>query len=85
MERKEILEVVKDAIVQVTYASREDISEDRLMSNDLQVDSIDQVEITMYLETELGIHIPDEDMLGFTDMTVGSVVNYLEKKISQKG
>ena len=53
------------------------INTDAHFVNDLGADSLDTVELIMELEEEFGIEIPDEDAENM--MTVGSVVDYIEK------
>lgn len=46
--------------------------------DDLNADSLDQVELIMAFEEEFGAEIPDEDAEKLT--TVGAVVSYLTEK-----
>ena len=46
--------------------------------DDLNLDSLDMVELMMKMEDEFGIEIPDDDAEGLK--SVGDVVSYLEKK-----
>jgi acyl carrier protein len=48
--------------------------------DDLDCDSLDNVEITMELEEEFEIEIPDEDIESFT--TVQHAVDYITRKTS---
>lgn len=47
---------------------------------DLNADSLDVVEITMILEKEFQITIPDEEMHGFA--TVGDAIESVKKQLS---
>ena len=51
--------------------------------DDLGADSLDTVELIMAFEEEFSIEIPDEDAEKLT--TVGKSLEYLEKKIAEKG
>ena len=48
------------------------------LSDDLGMDTIDMVEMTMALEEKYGIEIPDEDAETFH--TVQNVIDYIQKK-----
>ena len=50
---------------------------------DLGADSLDQVELTMWLEEKFNVEIPDEEAERLT--TVGQTIEYLEKAINEKG
>lgn len=54
--------------------------EDRFV-DDLGLDSLDVVEIIMECERDFNVEIPDEDADKIK--TVGQVVDYLEKKLSE--
>ena len=45
--------------------------------DDLNLDSLDMVELMMKMEDEFGVEIPDDDAEGLKN--VGDVINYLEK------
>ena len=46
--------------------------------DDLNLDSLDMVELMMKMEDEFGVEIPDDDAEGLKN--VGDVISYLEKK-----
>lgn len=56
-----------------------DVKDDCDLTNDLGLDSLDNVELIMGVEEEFGIEIPDEDSLNIT--TYGQVVKYIEDKL----
>lgn len=60
----------------------ENISAASLLQEDLLADSLDQIELVMALEDEFGIEVPDDDMEAIK--TVGDIVAYVEKKLSEK-
>ena len=47
------------------------------LKDDLNLDSLDSVELIMSAEEEFGIEIPDEDVMNFK--TVNDIVNYIEE------
>lgn len=50
---------------------------DAKLKDDLNLDSLDSVELIMSAEEESGIEIPDEDVMNFK--TVNDIVNYIEE------
>lgn len=83
MNRKEIVEKVIGCIVKVT--GENDIqpdNEELHLTNDLEIDSLDQVEITMEVEQAFGIRIEDYESRGFN--TVADIVNLVERKLEER-
>ena len=65
----------------VSEATKQEVSKINLETNfidDLNLDSLDIVELMMKMEDEFGIEIPEEDAEGLK--TVKDVVGYLETK-----
>jgi acyl carrier protein len=60
----------------------EEVTPDAHFADDLGCDSLDRVELTMALEEEFGIAIPDEDI--FPIETVGQIHEYLRKHPGMK-
>ena len=56
---------------------KEEITLDAKLKEDLELDSLDSVELIMSAEEEFGIEIPDEDVMNFK--TVNDIVNYIEE------
>jgi acyl carrier protein len=50
---------------------------------DLGADSLDQVELIMAFEEKFGLEIPDTEAEKL--VTVGAAIEYLEKKLAEKG
>jgi acyl carrier protein len=78
-KRAEILEAVKEHLAQRGIEGAE-ITEQSNLVNDLGLDSLDTVELTLGLEERFGIEIPDTELEGVT--TVGDAVTLIEKKLS---
>ena len=68
---------VKEVIIDKLGVEEDAIKMEAHFVNDLGADSLDTVELIMELEEEFGIEIPDDDAENM--MTVGSVVDYIEK------
>ena len=73
---------MKDKVIKlISDATKIDISKINLETSfvdDLNLDSLDIVELMMKMEDEFGVEIPEEDAEGLK--TVKDIVLYLEKK-----
>jgi acyl carrier protein len=78
-KREEVLEAIKDHLGQRGIEAS-DVSEQSHLVNDLGLDSLDTVELTLGLEERFGIEIPDNELEGVA--TVGDAVTLIEKKLS---
>lgn len=74
-----VLDKVKTIIVEQLNVDGADITLETSFE-DLDVDSLDLVELIMAIEEEFGIEISDED--GEKITTVGSAVEYINSKVS---
>ena len=72
-----IFENVRNALAQQFEVEPESITLETNLIDDLGADSLDVVELIMYLEDIYGISISDEDAAQL--YTVGRFVEYLEK------
>ena len=70
-----MFEKVKEIIVDTLSCEMDDVTMEARLTEDLQADSLDAVELNMAFEDKFGITIADED-LG-TLKTVGDIFNYL--------
>lgn len=80
MDRSEIKEKVRKIICEHLGVTSEQVKDDSRFVEDLGADSLDIVELVMGLEEEFSMTIPDEDSSKI--MSVGDVLNYIEKQIS---
>ena len=72
-----MFEKVKSVLAQQFELDPESITMDTNLIDDLGADSLDVVELIMFLEDEFGIAISDNDAAQL--YTVGRIVDYLEK------
>lgn len=70
---------VQDILVENLGCELEDITMDSHLVNDLEADSLDIVELSMALESEFNISVPDEDFEKL--QTVKSIIEYIESRI----
>ena len=71
-----MFEKVKKIVVDTLNCEMEDVTMEARLTEDLEADSLDAVELNMALEDELGAGVPDEELANMK--TVGDIVNYLE-------
>ena len=71
-----MLEKVRTIISDTINCNGEDIQLETSLKDDLEMDSLDAVELNLAIEEAFGITISDEALEGF--VTVGDIVNYLE-------
>ena len=68
--------VLRDHLKNVTP---EMVTEDANIKTDLGADSLDVIELVLYMEEQLGFEIPDEALEAFKDATVGEAADQLFK------
>ena len=72
-----VLDQIKKILVETMDIEEKKITLDAKLKDDLNLDSLDSVELIMSAEEEFGIEIPDEDVMNFK--TVNDIVNYIEE------
>jgi acyl carrier protein len=76
----DILERVRNIIVDKLGVEAKEVTEDASFANDLGADSLDTVELIMELEKEFDITIPDQESQNIS--TVGDLIRYLESRLN---
>lgn len=79
MEHEEIIDKVREVIVDQLTVEEDDVNEEASFVDDLGADSLDIVELVMALEESFGISIPDEEAENIK--TVGDAVAYIEANV----
>jgi acyl carrier protein len=78
-----VFEEVKKAICKVAPGLDESkIVPDALLKEDLEIDSLDRVELTLELENTLGFYVMDEEVGNIT--TVGDIIALIETKVKER-
>ena len=72
-----VLDQIKEILKDTMDIDESKITLDSKLKEDLELDSLDSVELIMSAEEEFGIEIPDEDVMNFK--TVNDIVNYIEE------
>ena len=70
------LEKLKQVIVDTINCEEEKVTPEASLTDDLEADSLDAVELNMALEDAFGVSIPDEELAAMK--TVGNIMAYLE-------
>lgn len=73
-------EKVKETIVDTVNCDEEAVVLEAALKEDLNIDSLDAVELSMALEEAFGLTISDEDLATF--VTVKDIVNYIDKNVA---
>jgi acyl carrier protein len=76
-----IEERVKNVIVESLSVDAEKVTPEASFVDDLDADSLDQVELILALEEEFGCQIPEEEASKIT--TVGEAIGYLKKNVKE--
>ncbi len=79
MSSEEVLEKVKEIIIEQLGVSENAVTMEASFIDDLGADSLDIVELVMALEEEFDIEIPDSDAEKV--VTVEDVVEYIKENV----
>jgi acyl carrier protein len=73
-----VLEQIKDVVAKRFKVQAETVTKATRLREDLNVDSLDAVQLIMDLEDLFNVKISDDDATSFK--TVGDIVSFLERK-----
>ncbi|MGM0641683.1 MAG: acyl carrier protein [Thermotogota bacterium] len=79
MELKEIENKVKGVLVESLDIEEEKITMDSNLIDDLDIDSLELVDLTMEFESEFDVEIEDDQVEKIK--TVGDIVNLIKEKL----
>lgn len=74
-----VIDKVKSILAKHLGLKASEIADDALVLEDLGANSLDVVEMAMTIEDELGICIPDEDVINLR--TVKDIADYIENNM----
>lgn len=72
-----VFEKLKTIIVEEFELDENDITMNTSLNDDLDIDSLDLVDLVMTVEDEFSIELPDEALEGMK--TIGDLVKYIEE------
>ena len=75
-----MLQVLREKAVEMLEVDAEQVQEDKSFVDDLKVDSLSLVEMTMDLEDHFGIELPEEELVDVK--TIGAFVDVIHAKVS---
>ncbi len=78
---EEVIEKIKDIIVDISDISRDCINEDSAMIDDLDLSSVEILSIVADIENEFSIKITEDEMLEIS--TIKELANIIENKSSK--
>ena len=73
-----MLQVLREKAVEMLEVDAEQVQEDKSFVDDLQVDSLSLVELTMELEDVFGVELPEDELSDVT--TIGAFVDVIVAK-----
>jgi acyl carrier protein len=76
MDKQAIFDKLKAALIEDFEMDEAMVTPEARLYEDLELDSIDAVELIMALEEEFQVTIPDEDAAELT--VIGDIVRYIE-------
>ncbi len=75
MTKQEIFKLVRDVLSRQLGENKDNITMETQIAEDLGADSLDAAEMLVEAECDMGISVPDDDVIAFR--TVSDIVDYL--------
>ncbi|MDD3281022.1 MAG: phosphopantetheine-binding protein [Bacteroidales bacterium] len=82
MKREEIVTIVNDFLIKEIEIEENLIKEDAQLKQDLDIDSLDFVDIVVIVERNFGFKIKPEEMANVK--TLSEFYDYIESKVNQQ-
>ncbi|WP_433593092.1 meromycolate extension acyl carrier protein AcpM [Nocardia sp. CA-145437] len=80
--QEEIVTGIAEIVEEVTGIDASEVTIEKSFVEDLEIDSLSQVEIAVQLEDRYDVKVPDEDLASLR--TVGDAVAYVQKMEAEK-
>ncbi|MCK5857179.1 MAG: acyl carrier protein [Bacteroidales bacterium] len=75
MEKAEIIEIVNSFLIEEFELDAEDLSPEAHLMNDLEIESLDFVDIVVIIEKDFGFKVKNEDLTNLR--TLDDLYNYI--------
>lgn len=76
MSRDEIRATLAEILEDVVGVDRAEVTDEKSLVDDLDIDSLSMVEVVVAAEEQLGVKVPDDKVADLK--TIGDVVSYIE-------
>lgn len=76
-----VFDIIKEQILKTLNVSSDDVKPEARFIEDLGADSLDAVELVLFIETEFGVIINEEELS--TLKTLGEMVKFIEDRIQK--
>jgi len=75
MEKSEIIEIVNNFLIEEFELDQEDLTPDAHLMDDLEIESLDFVDIVVIIEKDFGFKVKNEDLTNLR--TLDDLYNYI--------
>lgn len=82
MQKEEIIAKVNEFLIDEFELEEDQVKPDALLKDDLEIESLDFVDIAVAIEKEFGFKVVGEEMVDVR--TLDNLYDYINKKINQK-
>lgn len=82
MQKETIIEKVNEFLIDEFELDESQVKPDSLLKDDLDIESLDFVDIAVVIEKEFGFKVVGEEMINVK--TLGDLYDYIEMKVTQK-
>lgn len=80
--RKEIIETINEFLIDEFELKKEDLVETAQLKDDLDIESLDYVDIAVIVEKEFGFKVTNEEMVNIR--TLEDLYKYVQTKVDAK-
>ncbi len=80
--RNDIVETINDFLIDEFELEADQLKETAMLKDDLDIESLDFVDIAVIVEKEFGFKVVNEEMVNIR--TLGDLYAYVQKKVDEK-